>query len=162
MRFTNFQPLFIDCTSFTSLHHHGNLLVMCNATKGDVHLNNSIIDIVILAVWAVQIMSRLIRKPTKWIFFTKIAFLNIWILHFNYPKENAADGPHVFAIIRFSLFLISGNTKGTTKEPRTRKYLQGLECEVLCWECVCAVCVCEMFVWLLVWWVRALCALKQR
>ena len=50
----------------------------------------------------------------------------------------------------FAPFLVSGNTKGTTKEPRTRKYLQGLECEVLCWECVCAVCVCEMFVWLLV------------
>ena len=32
--------------------------------------------------------------------------------------------------------------------PRTRKYLQGLECQVLCWECVRAVCVCEMFVWL--------------
>ena len=40
--------------------------------------------------------------------------------------------------------------KGNNEKPRTKKYLQGLECEVLCWECVCAVCVCEMFVWLLV------------
>ena len=70
--------------------------------------------------------------------------------HANYPKENAADRPHVLPQSDFRPFLVSDNTKGTTKEPRTRKYLQGLECEVLCWECVCAVCVCEMFVWLLV------------
>ena len=31
----------------------------------------------------------------------------------------------------------------STKEPRTRKYIQRIECEVLCWGRVCVVCVCE-------------------
>ena len=50
----------------------------------------------------------------------------------------------------FALFLVSGNTKVTTKEPRTRNYLQKPDCDVLWWWCLCVVCVCEIFLWLLV------------
>ena len=44
-----------------------------------------------------------------------------------YPKEDTADGPHVFAMIVVSPFLACGSTKGTTKEPRMRNVLYFLE-----------------------------------
>ena len=49
-----------------------------------------------------------------------------------------------FAIIRFSLFSrqwqYKGNNERTDNENPlpSGKYFQGLECEVLCWECVCS------------------------
>ena len=79
--------------------------------------------------------------------FVFLPFLVAFLVHCSIPSFSSI--PDTAMTCTFC-FCVCGNTKGTTKEPRTRKYLQGLECEVLCWECVRAVCVCEMFMWLLV------------
>ena len=98
----------------------------------------------------------------------------------NYPKENTADGPHVLAIIRFSPFSRQWQYKGNNertknKEIFTRTWVWGLVLRVCVCVCVCvcvfvrAQCACvwnvraisSACIYQLLWWVSALCTLKQ-